>query len=200
MPPTINSDTWVIDDAKHITRLNEGKFSKQLKTLADQTGNAVRVISIHRLDYGETAQSFAEQIFEQWFPTPESQANQTVIVLDDVTNTAGIQVGADSATLLTADIAESLVNETMQAPLIKSKNQYNQAFEDVIDRANAVLSGQADPGPPQISFDVQVEGTFATAEETEENRSNSTVVVVILLILATVIPMATYYWYQSIGG
>ncbi|MEM6591554.1 MAG: YgcG family protein, partial [Cyanobacteria bacterium P01_C01_bin.73] len=37
-------------------------------------------------------------------------------------------------------------------------------------------------------------------EETEENRSNATIIVVGFLIAATVIPMATYYLYQSIGG
>ena len=198
MPAQVSSDTWVIDDANQITRLNEGKLAKQLSQLAASTGQEVRYVTIHRLDYGETAQSFADQLFERWF-SPSEGANQTVIVLDDVTNTAGIHTGSATGELLTADIAESVVQETIKAPLVKSNN-YNKAFEAATERLTAVLSGEADPGPPELTEEIQVEGTFATAEETEANRDSSTLVVIVLLVLATVIPMATYYWYQSIGG
>ena len=57
----------------------------------------------------------------------------------------------------------------------------------------AVLSGEPDPGPPAIVDNIQVEGTFATAEETEATKSDSTTLVIFLLIGATVIPMVTYY-------
>ncbi|MEM8809571.1 MAG: TPM domain-containing protein [Cyanobacteria bacterium P01_G01_bin.38] len=202
LPISVDESTWVIDDANQITRLNEGKLSSAFNQLGDQTGNQVRVVTIHRLDYGETAQSLADKLLEEWFPTPEAQANQVVIVLDDVTNDVGMGVGDGAAQLLTPEIAESVTQETIKLPLVQG-NKYNQAFLDASDRVVAVLSGQPDPGPPEATSaiaNIDVEGTFATAEETEANRSNSTVVVIVLLVLATVIPMATYYWYQSIGG
>ncbi|WP_431732012.1 photosystem II repair protein Psb32 [Adonisia turfae] len=199
MPISPNADNWVLDDAKQITRLNESNLNKDLKKLATETGQEVRYVTIHRLDYGETAQSFAEQIFARWFPSPEAGANQTVIVLDDVTNTIGIKSGEETAALLPEEISESITKETMKAPLIKS-NSYNRAFGDATVRLAAILTGDPDPGPPVIEETINVEGTFATAEETEENRTSSTWIVVVLLILATVIPMATYYWYQSMGG
>lgn len=199
MPLNASSDNWVLDDAKQITRLNESNLNKDLKNLAAATGQEVRYVTIHRLDYGETAQSFAEQLFARWFPTPEAGANQTVVVLDDVTNNIGLKSGEETATLLPAEIAESITQETMKAPLIKS-NSYNRAFGDATVRLSAILAGEPDPGPPIIEETINVEGTFATAEETEENRTSSTWIVVVLLILATVIPMATYYWYQSSGG
>ena len=199
MPLNPSADSFVLDDAKQITRLNEGNLNKDLKKLAEATGQEVRYVTIHRLDYGETAQSFAEQLFGRWFPTPETGANQTIIVLDDVTNNIGITSGEATSALLTADIAESVTQETMKAPLLKS-NSYNQAFGDATERLAAVLAGDPDPGPPVIEETINVEGTFATAEETEENRTTSTWIVVVLLVLATVIPMATYYWYQSVGG
>lgn len=199
MPLTPNSDTFILDDAKQITRLNEGNLNKDLQKLADTTGQEVRYVTIHRLDYGETAQSFAEQLFDRWYPTPEAGANKTVIVLDDVTNNIGLQAGEAAAALLSADIAESVTQETMKAPLLKS-NSYNRAFGDATVRLAAVLAGETDPGPPTMEETINVEGTFATAEETEENRTSSTWIVVVLLLLATVIPMATYYWYLSIGG
>ncbi|NEQ33819.1 MAG: YgcG family protein [Leptolyngbya sp. SIO4C5] len=191
-------DTWVIDDANQISRLNEGKISQQLRQLA-QSGTELRLVTLHRLDYGETTQSFADKLFEQWFPTPEAQTNQALLVLDDVTNGAALRVGETAAERLTPEIAESITAETIQIPL-RQGNKYNQAFLDATDRLVAVLAGEPDPGPPVDDANFELESTFASAEETEENRSNSTVVVVGFLIAATIIPMATYWFYQSMGG
>lgn len=194
------SPDWFVDEADQVSRLNEGKIAGQLKKLAETTGNQVRFVTIHRTDYGETPQTFADGLMEQWFPTPEARANQTIIVLDDVTNNIGVSVGEQSAELLTADIAQSVANETMKTPLLKG-NQYNQSFLGATERLVAVLSGEADPGPPAAYDDtVDVDRNFATAEETEASRGSSTTIVIVLLIAATVIPMATYYWYISVGG
>ncbi|MBD2461753.1 TPM domain-containing protein [Oscillatoria sp. FACHB-1407] len=184
---------WVIDEADILSRLTEGNVSGSLGDVAKQTGNEVRFVTIHRLDYGETIESFTNQLFEKWFPTPEEQANQVLMVLDNVTNTSAIQTGAAVKESLPDDIAESIAQETLLAPLRKG-NKYNQAFSDAGDRLVAVLSGQPDPGPPVIVANVQTEGTFATPEETKQ--SNATVWVIGLLVAATVIPMATYYLYQ----
>jgi uncharacterized protein len=94
--------------------------------------------------------------------------------------------------LLTDSIAQSVAEETLGTAL-REGNKYNQGFLDVSDRLVAILSGQADPGPPELKETVQVEGTFTKAEETDQG--NATAWVVGLLIAATVIPMATYYIY-----
>lgn len=199
MPTGVDDRSWVIDEANQITRVTEGKLTTQLRQLAETTGDAVRFVTIHRLDYGETPQSFADQLFERWFPSEAAQQRQSVIVLDDVTNDAGIHVGPGTDERLTAEIATSLVEETMKVPLLKG-NQYSKSLLDATDRMVAVLSGEPDPGPPVMETEINTEGTFATAEETEANRSNATTIVIVLLVLSTVIPMATYYWYQSMGG
>ena len=85
-----------------------------------------------------------------------------------------------------------MVDETILAPL-KQDEKYNQAFLDASNRLVAVLSGEPDPGPPQIVANVSTERTFKTAEETDTN--NATIWVVGFLIAATIIPMATYYLY-----
>ena len=113
MPLTPSADSWVIDDANQITRLNESNLNKELKQLAEATGQEVRYVTIHRLDYGETAQSFAEQLFDRWFSTPEAGVNQTVGVLDDVTNNIGLKSGDETTALLSPDIAESITQETI---------------------------------------------------------------------------------------
>ncbi|MFN6514677.1 MAG: photosystem II repair protein Psb32 [Nostoc sp. CreGUA01] len=192
---TPGNDTWVLDQGEVISRLNEGKISSAFEDLAKQTGNEVRIVTIRHFDYGETAQSFTKELFEKWFPTKEAQANQTLLVIDTVTNDTAIMTGDRVKSLLTDSIAESVANETLSTPLRKG-NKYNQGFIDTSDRLVAVLSGKPDPGPPEIADDIQVEGTFKNAEETKAVQGSATAWVVGLLIAATVIPMATYYIYQ----
>jgi len=184
--------TWVIDQAEVLSLVNEGKISSKLENLAKQTGNEVRIVTIRRLDYGETPASFIQALFEKWFPTSEAQANQTLLMIDTLTNGTAIVSGDRVKSLMTDDLAESIANETVLVPL-REGEKYNQAFLDASDRLVAVLSGQPDSGPPQVAETVPVEGTFKSAEET--NAGNATIWVVGLLIAATIIPMATYYLY-----
>lgn len=190
--PAFAPDRWILDKAEIISRSNEGMISNTLKQLAADTGYEVRYVTIHRLDYEETAQSFAEQLFQTWFPTPEAQANQVLLVMDNVTNNTGIKTGSAVQSVLSEPIAQSVAQETVLVPL-KQGNKYNQAFLDATARLSAVLSGEADPGPPAVNETIQVEGTFATPEETK--ASNATFWVIGFLIVATIVPMATYYWY-----
>lgn len=183
---------WVIDQAEAISRVNEGKISNDLEKLAKETGNEVRIVTIRRFDYGDTAESFTKALFEKWFPTPAAQANQTVLVLDTLSSGTAIRSGDAAKSLLSDDIARSIANETILAPL-KAGEKYNQAFLDASDRLIAVLSGKPDPGPPQITASVSTESTFKSAEETD--AGNATVWVIGLLLAATIIPMATYYLY-----
>jgi uncharacterized protein len=191
MPPTAPM-TWVLDQSDIISRSNEGKINTALGDLADNTGYEVRFITIHRLDYGETTSTFTEALFQQWFPTPEAQAKQTLLVMDDVTNETAIRSGDEAKALLTDEIAQSITGETILYPL-KEGYKYNQAMTGASDRMTAVLSGSPDPGPPTLKDTVNTDGTFATKEKTQE--SNATVWVIVLLVAATVIPMATYYLY-----
>ncbi|MBV6622306.1 MAG: TPM domain-containing protein [Rivularia sp. (in: Bacteria)] len=190
--PNLTSDTWIVDEADLISRFNEGKISSAFDELAKQTGNEVRIVTIRRLDYGETPESFTKALFEKWFPSEEAQANQTLLMIDSVTNGTAIVTGDKVKSIMPDDIAESVASETVQVPL-RNGNKYNQAILDAQERLVAVLSGQPDPGPPEVTNEVQVEGTFTKAEDTDQG--NATAWVVGLLIAATVIPMATYYIY-----
>ncbi|MDJ0798436.1 MAG: TPM domain-containing protein [Calothrix sp. MO_167.B12] len=193
--PTLKAgdSTWIVDEAEVLSRSNEGSISNTLKELADQTGNEVRIVTIRRLDYGETPISFTQALFKKWFPTPEAQANQTLLMVDTLTNSPAIVTGDRIKSLMSDEIAESVVSETLMAPL-RNGNKYNQAFFDASDRIVAVLSGQPDPGPPEIVDNVQLESNFVKADEVD--RGNATAWVIGLLVAATIIPMATYYIYQ----
>ena len=190
--PKPKAGTWIVDQAEVLSRSNEGKIATVLKDLAKQTGNEVRLVTIHRLDYGETIETFTNKLFDLWFPTAEAGTNQTVLVLDNLTNNVALHAGETVKTKLSDDVAQSVTQETVLIPL-KEGNKYNQALLGASDRLAAVLSGRPDPGPPVLTDNVQVEGTFATPEETKE--SNATVWVIGFLIVATVVPMATYYFY-----
>jgi len=194
MPALEANDTdWVIDKAELISRANEGRLERDLDDLAEQTGLQVHLVTIRRLDYGETIDSFTDQLFEKWFPTPEAQANQVVMVIDNVTNNTAIRTGDGVKETMPDAIAQSIAQETAIAPL-REGDKYNQAFLDVSERLVAVLSGEPDPGPPIVEDTVMSESTFASAEETDTN--NAAVLVIGFLVAATVIPMATYYLYQ----
>lgn len=195
--PALDENTWVIDKGEVLSRSSESKISSDVANLAQEKGYEVRLVSIRRLDYGETAQSFAEKLFEQWFPTPEEQANQVVLVIDSQTNNTGIRTGDKVKQVMSDEIANSVAQESVVIPL-KDGNKYNLALVGASDRMVAVLSGLEDPGPPELKNDVMVEGTFATKEETK--KSNATAWIVGFLIAATVIPMATYYFYQYMGS
>lgn len=191
--PSLSPDTWILDQGEVVSRANEGEINSILKTLSKKTGNNVRIVTIRRFDYGETPLSFAQGLFTQWFPDQEQQDHETLLLIDTLTNGAAIVSGNAVKPLLTDAIANSVVNETLGMAL-RNGNKYNQAFLDVSDRLSAVLSGEADPGPPKVVDNVQVESTFTKAEDTDQG--NATAWVVGLLIAATVIPMATYYIYQ----
>ena len=187
---------WVVDKADVLSLSTKGAVKGALEQLAKQTGKEVRFVTLHRLDYGETIQTFTDKLFKKWFTTEAEQANQALIVLDNVTNTIGIHTGTDVQSTLTDAIATSITTETMQVPL-RNGNKYNQAVGDAADRLVAVLSGQADPGPPVVVSTPEVGRTYLKAEETEANRTNFLVVVLGLLAIATVVPMATWWLYQN---
>lgn len=190
------SSTWVVDQADAISFANENKLNNQLNKLAEKSGNEVRLIAVRRLDYDTTINSLADDIFDKWYPTPEEKANQVILVIDTFTNNTALRQGKATESLLTDDIATSVVKETVAVPL-RNGAKYNKAFLAAGDRLVAVLSGEADPGPPKAQ-DINIESTFTSAEDTDD--TNATIWVVVLLVLATAIPMATYFWYAGIPG
>ncbi|PSF38037.1 beta-propeller domain-containing protein, methanol dehydrogenase [Aphanothece hegewaldii CCALA 016] len=194
LPPLSSGDpTWVIDNADTISRANEAKVSGDLKKLADRTGNEVRMVVIRRLDFGQTMNQFADDLFNKWYPTPEEKENQTLLIIDTLTNATAIRTGKGVQNLLTDDIADSVVSETVAVPL-KNGAKYNQALLDASRRVSAVLSGEPDPGPPDVQ-EINIDSTFTSAEDT--NDTSASIWVIVFLFFATLIPMVTYFWYAG---
>jgi uncharacterized protein len=192
LPALTETTPIILDQAEVLSRITEGTLTTQLADLATKTGKEVRVVTVRRLDYDETIASFTDKLFARWFPTPEDQANQVLLTIDSANNNIGIRTGSQIKSVMSDEIATSVAQETVLIPL-KQGDRYNQAVLNAGDRLVAVLSGEADPGPPKVVDNIQVEGNFATPEETK--NSNAIPWVIGLLIAATVIPMATYYLY-----
>jgi uncharacterized protein len=195
--PTVSAGvpTWIVDKAQILSISSKTAIGGTLEKLAKETGYEVRFVTIHRFDYGDTAETLAQKIFQKWYPSAESQAKQTLVLLDNVTNTTAIVTGTDVKSLLSDEIATSVAQETMLVPL-QDGNKYNESFGNAANRLSLVLTGKPDPGAPVVRESKGVERTYLTAEETEEGRVNYTLIVSILLLAATAIPMVTYYWYQ----
>jgi uncharacterized protein len=192
LPSPNTEDVWVVDVANEISLDTQNKLSSQFKDLAAKTGQELRMVAIRRLDYGETINSLADEIFATWYPEPSAQENQTLLVMDTLTNTTAIRTGAKAAELVNSEMIQSVIQDTVGYNL-RAGNKYNQALLDSRDRLLAVLSGETDPGPAAVEEEVQVEGTFTKAEDTDAGFAWTWVIV--LLLLATVIPMVTYFWY-----
>ncbi len=185
--PETPPENHILDQSEILSRLTEGQINSQLQALAEQHQQNVNIVSMRRVDYGETVDSFAQQLLERWYPTPEAQANQTLLVIDTLTDNTAIVQGEQSKVVMPTEIATSVAQETVLVPL-KLGNRYNQAFLDASDRMSQVLAGEADPGAPEVKETVNTDRNFATPEETEE--SNAITWVIVLLVLSTAIPMA----------
>jgi uncharacterized protein len=192
--PTVaaGEPTWLVDDADVVSRVGKGEVAKQLGAIAQETGSEIRFVTIYRLEYDETSQQLAEKLFDKWFPTPEEQQNQILVVSDDLTKTAGIRVADNLKAQISDETAKSIAQETFLAPLRKG-DRYNQAFADTSDRISTILKGEPDPGPPKLEVVKSGERTYAKAEETD--TQSSTTILIVLLVVATVVPMVTYYLY-----
>ncbi|MFM2430855.1 MAG: hypothetical protein RLZZ511_2068 [Cyanobacteriota bacterium] len=195
--PEAAPENHVLDIGEVFSRLTKGQITGELENLAKTQGQDVEFVTIRRLDYGETIDSFTQQLFDRWYSSPEAKQNQTLLVIDVLTNNTSIIQGEGAKAALDPTIATSVAQETVLVPL-KQGNRYNQAFLDASSRITKVMSGQEDPGAPEIKETIQTDRNFATPEETQE--SNATTWVIVLLVLSTAIPMATWWFYQYMGN
>ncbi len=184
---------WVLDDAEVLSNSTESTVTKQLEQLANAKDIQVRILAVKRIDFGQPAQEFVDQVFDKWFPTPEAKANQALILVAVEDHRTAIAVGDAVASVVPNDIMQSIVNTNMLYPVQKAN--YNQAVLDGTNRLVAVALGNPDPGEPVIAQESAETRNYAKAEETDAN--SSTLIVIVLLVLATVIPMVTYYWFQN---
>lgn len=76
------------------------------------------------------------------------------------------------------------------------EEKYNECMTSSLKRVEAVLKGEADPGPP-LRNDPDRKRTYKTKEEVERTKVVSSTVVVSLLVISVAVPMLQYYGYTS---
>jgi len=183
----------VLDDAEVLSSATETTATKELEQLASDKDIQVRILTVKRIEFGQPAQEFVDQVFDKWFPTPEAKLNQALILVAVEDHRTAIARGEAVPSVIADAILQSTVSTNMLYPVQKAN--YNQAVLDGTDRLVAVAYGNPDPGEPVIAQESAETRNYAKAEETDAN--SSTLIVIVLLFLATIIPMVTYYWLQN---
>jgi uncharacterized protein len=183
----VEAHTWVIDYANALSSYTEAQVNLKLDKLVAETGEEVRFVTVSRIDFGQPTAEFTQELFQRWFPTPESQAKQTLVVIATEDRRTAIAQGTAAKSLVAADIAKSIATETVFFPTQKA--EFNKAVTDGSDRLIAVLSGQPDPGAPLVYIAPEIE----TIPAKPEDPMATTLWVVGLLVAATVLPMVTYF-------
>ena len=180
-------DALVIDDADVLSRASRGELETKLRSFDDQRVEA-RLITLRRLDYGMSLNSFGEELLETW---SSPSGNPLLLMLIETQNKRSAVVADPTLEdQLPSSLLTSTARTTMTVPL-REGDRYRQASVDGLTRLATVLSGGEDPGPPQEIERVTLPTNIPTKTETEE--SDATKWVIILLVLGTIIPMATWW-------
>lgn len=177
----------VLDEADVFSRASRSELGARLEALTAERVDA-RVVTVRRLDYGFSLNSFGEQLIDNWAAADrepllllllETQNKRAAIVADDALQSQ-----------LPPSLLSSTARTTMSIPL-RDGDRYRQASLDGITRLATVLSGAEDPGPPEEIVRTTLPTNIPTQAETEE--SNATTWIIVLLVLGTIIPMATWW-------
>ena len=180
-------ETLVIDEADVLSRASRGELESKLRSFEDQRVDA-RLITLRRLDYGISLNSFGEELLETW---SSPSGNPLLLMLIETQNKRSAVVADPKLEeQLPSSLLSSTARTTMTVPL-REGDRYRQASVDGLTRLSTVLSGAEDPGPPQEIERVTLPTNIPTRAETEE--SDATKWVIILLVLGTIIPMATWW-------
>lgn len=185
-PPTGH----VLDTADLLSRAAASDLEKRLAEL-DQQQVQARLVTLRRLDYGLPLEGLGEQLLERWTNQDPKQGDRQLLLLIESQNNSGAVVASpDLADTLPRSLLASTGTSTMGLPL-REGARYRQASIDALSRLQAVLQGEADPGPPQLIERLPVESNIPTAEETAS--SNAFLWVVVLLVVGTLVPMITWW-------
>jgi uncharacterized protein len=186
----IGEQVWVIDLADALSASTETELDRTLSALATDTGKEVRLLAVQRIDFGQSAQDFAEEVFGAWFPTADRQRDRLLLLLATEDYRTALVAGENLQELLPPETQTSIAQETVLPPAQKA--QFNRAALDGVARLEAILRGNPDPGPPVVVEMPEVDNT----PPKPENPLNTGLIVLAVLVVATVVPMVTYYGTQ----
>ena len=184
---SVRPEERVLDDADVFSRASRAELESRLDDLIEDRVDA-RVITVRRLDYGYSLDSFGEQLIENW--SGSGQEPLLLLLLETQNKRAAIVTEDSLQSQLPPSLLKSTARTTMSIPL-REGDRYRQASLDGLNRLGVVLGGGEDPGPPEEIIRSALPTNVPTQAETEE--SNATTWVIVLLVLGTIIPMATWW-------
>jgi uncharacterized protein len=130
-----------------------------------------------------------EQLLERWQVDTAGQP-LLLLLIDTQTNGAAVIASPALSERLGPALLRSTARTTLAQPL-RDGGRYRQASLDALQRLEAVLQGQPDPGEPATAEVVTPRTTVPTREETM--ASKAWVWVTVLLVVGTIVPMVTWW-------
>eukprot|EP01025_Chloroclados_australasicus_P054028 TRINITY_DN6400_c0_g1_i1.p1 TRINITY_DN6400_c0_g1~~TRINITY_DN6400_c0_g1_i1.p1 ORF type:complete len:268 (+),score=33.85 TRINITY_DN6400_c0_g1_i1:154-957(+) len=189
--PTIN---YVIDDANVLSRSARGELQKKLFALENSTGYRLEVATTRKLETEPDAFAFGDKVIESWYPTPELGDKKGILLVVTTGKDGALTGGKSFMTGVGDDLIDSII--TTNIPIFTEEEKYNECVLSTVNRIEAVLSGQQDPGAPSRNV-AERKRTYKTKTETEKTRFVTATIVGTLLFIAVVVPMLQYYGYVS---
>lgn len=186
--PTTLPPGLFFDEASLVPKSSASMFSKAASNISKSAAINLRFAMVRSLPYAETPDEYASELAGEW----GLGDSDVLFVASPKLARAGVYVGSNAAGRLTPEIAESVANETyaVQAGV----ERYGAAVLDVSNRLIPVLTGEKDPGPPDLAAREVVQN-YKRKSETSKERSKYVTVVVVVLVIAVVAPLLQTYWY-----
>ena len=119
-------DALVIDDADVLSRASRGELEAKLRSFEDQRVDA-RLITLRRLDYGISLNSFGEDLLETW---SSPSGNPLLLMLIETSNKrSAVVANQELEAQLPSSLLKSTARTTMTVPL-REGDRYRQASVD----------------------------------------------------------------------
>lgn len=182
----------LVDDAGVLSKASQGAVLKAVKSIEENTGYKLEVVTVRKLVFESDPFAFADQVIENWFPTVEEGDKVGVLVITTTSKEGALVGGPSFMKAIPDDVIEGIVSDNI--PIFTEQEKYNEAVISSVKRVEAALLGKPDiPGPTRT--EKAKGGNFKTKEETSASRNKFAGVVIGLLVIATAVPMIQYYGY-----
>lgn len=191
--PTPTQGSYVVDDAKVLSKASEGALRKSLTDLETETGFHIDVVTTRKLTFAADAYEFADKTIEKWYPTKEL-GDKKGLVLVVTAGKEGAVVGGPAFVKTAGVTGDSIAGESI--PFYGDKDAWNEAVLSSVKRLDAVIRGGEDPGPPKVNTG-KAGRSYKTKEETDAKKVNFSTAVIGLLVISFVAPMAQYFAYTK---
>lgn len=189
--PTVK---YVLDDADVLSKTVKQSINERLRKLEEETGFRVEVATVRKLEFENDAFAFGDKLVERWYPKQEDGTNKGILLIVTTAKDGAVTGGPKFMNALTDDVIDGVVAANI--PVFTEQEKYNETVTSSINRLEAVLRGQEDPGGPVRPENAR-KRTYKTKEETDKTRNVTGTIVLTLLFIAFVVPMLQFFGYTA---